>query len=389
MMGLNRKIGFFVFKDIHVPHHLREYYASRELKSQGWEVEWLLPVSGKESPDLVLDWRVARYAECNFRGQKIAFPLYLALFLRRRRIRVVWVSGWAQRDPEALGWLVRILKVFGFKLVYDTVDPIELLSDAQEQDSPRIQQIRARMRQVYRACDLVLTVTPEIQRAMLSLGVPDDKVVACRWGTDATVFKAGADGGAFRREIGVDPDTFLVGWLGSMNPFKGLREIIVPLVEQCARRHSNVHFVIAGYGILEPELRRWVQENPALPVTILGRIPYREAAAFTGSLDAYLVPTNPDSLFARSICPVKCFDAIAMGVPALVTRTEGTTFLEPLSRLVHLCDFRVASFLGELEVLLATPRSERAARPAFNGISHQTVAREITALIDRRLVTNP
>ncbi len=377
-----RKIGFYVFRNIHVPHHLREYYASLELKKAGWDVEWLLPSSGDASDDLKVDWPIARYRECDFRGHKFLFPAYFGSFLKKRGIDTLWISGWAQRDPDALMWLVRILKLRDIRIIYDTVDPIELFDAAHSPEGKPDPRCSMKMSKVYDKCDMILAVTPEIGKFLESNGAGKGKIFSCRWGTDLSVFRPGNVTRDFRKEMGIGEDAFLVGWLGSMNPFKGLEEIVLPLIERCSGEFEGIHFVLAGYGILEDELRRWVRERPGLPVTIMGRIPYRDAGSFTGSLDLSLVSTNPGSDFARSICPVKVFDSLAMGVDVLVTRTDATEFLRGLSPSVHLCDFTVDSFHSEMKPVYSEKRRRKGVRSLYTGISHQSVSMQIRELID-------
>ena len=244
------------------------------------------------------------------------------------------------------------------------------------------------MKIVYSYCDIILTVTPEIKQLLELNGIDKEKLFSCRWGTDISLFKPGNIQRNFRSEIGIDDTVFLVGWLGSMNPFKGIKEIILPLVDICSKEIANIHFVLAGYGILEDEVKSWVRENPELPITVLGRIPYVDAPSFTGSLDAYIVPTNPESKFAQSICPVKCFDGIAMGVDVLVTKTPATEFLRNHFDNIHLCDFSVKSFFSTLQLIAKERVAKQPAIEKRYVVSHQEVSRQVAEIITSYFVQN-
>ncbi|MCK4829476.1 glycosyltransferase, partial [bacterium] len=191
----------------------------------------------------------------------------------------------------------------------------------------------------------------------------------------------------YKTELGLNKDAFLVGWLGSMSPFKGLKEIILPLIHQLSQETDDIHFVIAGYGLLEKEIKIWIEKNKTLPVTLLGRIPYDITPSFTISLDVYLVPTNPGSEFARSICPVKCFDAIAMGTDVITTKTRATKFLEDISEKVHLCDFNIDSFRDTITNLYKT-RNMQKHKPDSSDIfpfTHQNVSIQIAEIIQKNM----
>lgn len=381
-------VAFLPVRRLHIPHNYREYYLSIELERRGWNVYWLRPASGTND-GVDLRWPVIRFPDFDIRGRKYVLPAWLALQLRMRGIRIVWLSGYTLRDLSELHWTVRILKSAGIRVVYDPIDPICEITAAQrnrasEDVDPRC---AARARTIYHACDLTICVTPETRDMLIAHGAPADRLVVGRWGTDASRFDASRARTDLKEQLGLAPDRFLVGWLGTMERFKGLFELILPVIEATATQRPNVHFVLAGRGPLAEELHRWVKERPHLPVTLLPPIPYDDAPRFTGSLDAYLVATNPTTAYGRSICPVKCFDALAMGTPLIVTRTEGTAFLEAHSDLVELIDFDVGAATKAVLRLIDSdiqrkPRAERAVRH----YSHQTVSSTIADAIAQLLV---
>ena len=386
-----RSIAFFTVPKIHIPYNLREYYLSHELIKRGWKVSWLLPTHGQNDA-LKLSWPMKRYYPLDFKGHKFIFPIYLSVMLRLSSINVIWISGWSQRDIDALLWFVRILKMFGIRIVYDPIDPIDIFNEAQQPGDPKQNRAAVLMSTIYQLCDIIFCVTPEIRNLILRKGVSPKKVFVARWGTDISLFERTGVQVSFREELGLDEQTFLVGWVGLMNPFKGLAEIVIPLIEVMSPKYSNIHFVIAGYGRLETHIKRWIQQNSGMPVTLLGRIPYNKAPSFTSALDAYLVPTDPSSEFARSICPVKCFDAIAMGTDLIVTRTDATRILLSISEKVHLCDFNIDSFRRALEELYDTrddrkPGNKRH-RPEQTNIypfSHQYTSKSMCDVFDQHL----
>lgn len=374
----SRAIAFFPIPSLHLPHNYREYYLSRELAERGWSVSWLRPRSG-ENRGVSIEWPVIEFHDMDFRGRKYHLPVYLGTKLRRAGTHLVWLSGWNIRSRPHLYWMVRILKTLGLRIVYDPIDPICEFAAAQD-DASVDRACACDLAQVYSMCDLTFCVTPEIRDLLVSNGAPADRLRIARWGTDGRLFDPATARCDLKDRLGLDPSAFLVGWLGGMELYKGLREVIMPLVETLSRDHPDIHFVIAGRGTLEPEIRRWAEERPHLAVTILPAIPYEEAPGFTGSLDAYLVPTNPRSSYAEAICPIKCFDALAMGTPLVVTRTEGTAFLDEYPT-VSFARFDHDSFLAALLELYRVRRPDRP-QQSVTRFTHQQVSKEIADALE-------
>lgn len=381
-------IAFYPFTgELRFPRNNREYFLSRELASRGWDVRWLRPESEGER-QFELEWPVLRLADLDYRGRRFFYPLYLAARLRAAGVDVLWLSGWTIRNLQQLNWTVRAARAAGVRVVYDPIDPICEFEDAQAGgDTAGLSECTDRAASVYSACDLVTCVTPEMRELLVEHGAPAERLAVARWGTDAERFDPDAVQCDFRERLGLDPDTFLVGWLGTMDRFKGLKEIIVPLAESLPSTMPDAHVVIAGKGPLRSELRRWSEENPQVPVSVLSTIPYDEAPSFTGSLDAYLVPTLPRSAYGQSICPVKCYDALAMGTPLITTRTPATRCLAEFPALVSLVEDDLEAFL---EALTRTYDENRAPDPARNAVereySHQAVSVELADTIGNMML---
>lgn len=378
------RIAFYPFRgELRFPRNNREYFLSRELAARGWQVRWLRPKSGENS-GVDLEWPVLRLGDLDHRGRRFFYPVYLAGRLWAAGVDVLWLSGWTIRGLQELSWTVRAARAAGVRVVYDPIDPICEYEDAQREGEPTVlEQCTERAADVYSACDLVTCVTPEIRQLLMDHGAPGERLVVARWGTDAKRFDPETVRCDFKERLGLDPDTFLVGWLGTMDRFKGLKEIIVPLAERISDSRGDVHFVIAGKGPLKPELERWAEEHPNVPVSVLGTIPYDEAPNFTGSLDAYLVPTLPRSAYAESICPVKCFDALAMGTPLITTSTSATRFLADFSELVSLVDHGRGAFLEALTRIHDADPDPPPERDAVEReYSHQAVSVDLADAIE-------
>lgn len=339
-----RSIAFFVYPVLRFPRNNRQYYLTKELLSRGWHVIWLVPKSGKNE-GVPVDDHILHYDDLNIRGRTYLLPLYLGFLLRAKGIKFFWLSGWAITSGKEIYWLIRIMRMFGIETVYDPIDPICEFKVANREltDSGEITKCHRKMNLIYALCTKVLCVTPEMKSLLVSNGADESRLFVARWGTDATVFSRNRIKGDFRERLNIADSEVLVGWLGSMTEFKGLKEIFFPVMER-VMKNPKVHFIIAGDGPLYNEIEAWVKSLNKPAVTLLGRIDYADAAEFTAALDAYLVTTNPDSEYARAICPVKCYDALAVGTLLVTTRTPATEYLVDFSGNVLLCNYDIDAF---------------------------------------------
>lgn len=384
MVKSKRSIAFFVYPVLRFPRNNRQYFLTEELRTRGWHVIWLVPKSGRNEGVPVED-HILHYDDLNIRGRTYLLPIYLGLKLRARGIKYFWLSGWVITAARELSWLVRILRVLGIETIYDTIDPVceFKLANRELSGSDAISKCHKDMNSVYGLCRRVLCVTPEMKELLARNGADKSRLFVARWGVDRNIFNRAAIKGGLRCRLGIDKDTFLVGWLGSMTEIKGLREMLLPLVERLAGE-GKIHFLIAGDGPLFGEVEAWVASLKKSAVTLLGRVPYKVAAEFTAALDAYLVATNPDSDYARAICPIKCYDAIAVGTPLITTRTPATEHLERMYGNVYLCDYDIDSIEKVVREIAADTESIR--KSVTNDlpevVSHQGVSREVADMLE-------
>jgi glycosyltransferase involved in cell wall biosynthesis len=165
-----------------------------------------------------------------------------------------------------------------------------------------------------RATTHVVTVSAAIREQYLTAGLlPPERVTALPGGVDAARFHPDADGPSFRRAIGVDAGTRIVGVLARLRSRKG-HLTFVDAAERVRRRHSDVRFVLIGDGpeagrVREQIARHGLQEATAM----LGFVaePERAVAAF----DVAVCPTVASDGMGRVV-----FEYMAAGRPIVATR---------------------------------------------------------------------
>ncbi len=143
--------------------------------------------------------------------------------------------------------------------------------------------------------------------------VPRDRIQVIANGVNVADFRPGtaAEKIAARQRWGIQHDAFVAGGIGRLAPEKNFA-----LVPELAKRHPDLHFVVAGSGPeKEALLAQTVRLGVAERVRFLGAI--SERPDFYRALDVFLLPSLYEGL------PMAVLEAMASGVPVLSSRLEG------------------------------------------------------------------
>ena len=345
------KIAFLFREPVKVPLNLREYYISRELKRRGHGILWIMLVKAEDDLcDQVLDCSGFKIVHLDTSGcdgfRSLVHEIRQAI--RDRDVELVWVPGWFERWPRYLFLLFRGLGTKTCRVVYDPIDPIyEYVVSTQPSALGFFKKycLRLGLKWCYRQCQLIFAVTSQIKQSILSLGIPENRIEVAMWGTDIERFNFNKlpENSPFR-DLPQLKNKFVIGWLGTMSRFKGIEEILVPLLKRLSPLHERIAFLLAGSGPLYDHLAKTADTLPSGYVTVFGSLPYDQAPAFTAALDCYLVPTNPFSLMGNLIVPVKIFDALVMGVPVITTRSDAIEAVADGLKGVTLVDWGIDQF---------------------------------------------
>ena len=120
-----------------------------------------------------------------------------------------------------------------------------------------------------------------------------------------------------RNEMGINPDEFVVGFVGRLVWYKGFRELMNAAKElERQGKGKNIVFLVLGEG---PEYEEILQYSKSLEISSLFRfLGYKEEIAFyMSSFDLFVLPSYWEGL------PVSLLEALAMGIPAVATDVRG------------------------------------------------------------------
>jgi glycosyltransferase involved in cell wall biosynthesis len=124
----------------------------------------------------------------------------------------------------------------------------------------------------------------------------------------------------FHDRFGLPPEARLVLYHGGLFPHRGIEELLAALPDL----PPKIHLVLMGYGVLEPEFRRRAAE-PGLAgrVWMMNAVPPAELLDWVACADVAAMPIQASTLNHRLTTPNKLFEAMAAGVPSVVSDLPG------------------------------------------------------------------
>lgn len=178
------------------------------------------------------------------------------------------------------------------------------------------------------AVDLIVANTPAERRDLIhELGADADTVVVARPGVDHELFSPG-DRAQARADLGLDPDEFIVLYVGRMQFIKGT-DVVVDAISSL--RETNPHLTSRTRGILlgavsgqeaptgaTPYLRELNSAIAAEPsVEVRRPVPAHELVTYYRAADILLVPSRSESF------GLVAAEASASGLPAIASAVGG------------------------------------------------------------------
>jgi len=160
----------------------------------------------------------------------------------------------------------------------------------------------------------IVAVCESIKRALVRSGVPPQKVAVIYSGTDTTRFHPGVDGLAVRRELGFQPDDFVITQIG-VRSWKGNDDVILAMIAVIAAAPQTRLLVVGARNpesVYQEARRRHILKR----VCVVG---YRDDI--------------PEILAASDCCVDASYaglgltgtlrEALAVGTPVVATNLEG------------------------------------------------------------------
>jgi glycosyltransferase involved in cell wall biosynthesis len=168
------------------------------------------------------------------------------------------------------------------------------------------------MRQTLRNADFVITVSPQLTRRAIELGVRPEHVQTILNGCDSSIFRPRSLREA-RATLGIPPEAQLILYVGHLVAHKGVSELAEAFL-RLAGSHPRLMLSCVGEGSLRPELeRRFTEAGLDRRTLFPGALPALEVARWMNAADLLCLPSHAEG------CPNVVLEALASGRPVVAT----------------------------------------------------------------------
>ncbi len=146
----------------------------------------------------------------------------------------------------------------------------------------------------YRPFRKIIAISEAIAAVLRDRGIDDSRIEVIRSAVDADAFEGDTDCEAFRREFGLDDDTFAIAAAGQLIPRKGHRYLL-EAASELKLTHPAFRLVIFGEGYLNSQLRAQASSLGLGDVVVFAG--YRDNLDdFIGCFDLFVHPVSAEGL---------------------------------------------------------------------------------------------
>lgn len=212
-------------------------------------------------------------------------------------------------------------------------------------------------RRSYTAADLVSCQTEGIVAGVRARR-PGADVHLFPNGVDTQLFRSAGAGAAFRGELGVEPDAFLVGYAGNFGRAQALEQVL-DAAHRLVDTAPEVRFVLMGGGPRREHLVERSRKLGLSNVVMVPSVPHERMPEVLSGFDVGVVPLADLPVF-QGARPSKMFELMATEVPIVYCgRGEGAALARAseCARVVPAED--PAALAGAIEVWRRLPAAER------------------------------
>jgi glycosyltransferase involved in cell wall biosynthesis len=226
------------------------------------------------------------------------------------------------RGGELVLAALALRKRFGIPVVYEVRGLFEAVwsSDPRFCESAELYHRRLDLEtRLLGEVDGACVISEALLEDMVARGIDRSKLTLIPNGIDpAALDRAGRDP-ALRSRLGLD-GRLVVGYLGNLDHWREGIDVLLRAVAELRRQgREDVAVLVVGDGTRRPELEGLAQKlGLGDRAVFTGRVPHDQVAQSYSQMDLFVNPRR-DERAARLITPLKPYEAMALGLPVLVS----------------------------------------------------------------------
>lgn len=174
------------------------------------------------------------------------------------------------------------------------------------------------------AADAVVTLSESMRSDIIGRGVPADRVHVVPNGVDATSFAPRPRRTDLVERYGL-AGKFVFGYVSNLDHYREGQELLVDAAVALRERGIDAVALVVGDGTRRAEIEAHAAAVGAGDAVVLtGRVPHDQVLDHYALMDVFVVP-RVDERAARLVTPLKPFEAMAAGLPVLVSDLPALT----------------------------------------------------------------
>ena len=252
----------------------------------------------------------------------VSFMLSAILFFRRYPKFDVILATSPQFLTAVAGWAISILRRRPWVFEIRDLWPASIRAVGAA-DGLLIRSLERLELFLYRKANRLVTLTDAFKHDLVKRGIDCAKIDVVTNGVDTSQFNRAAVTYDARERLGISPEKFLAGYIGTTGMAHGLKtlldaaEICRQPANDSSSATSDIHFLIMGEGAERQRLEADTQRRGLSNVQFSDRVPHAEVPNYLAALDLAIIHLRPDPVF-ETVIPSKLFEFMAVRVPVLM-----------------------------------------------------------------------
>lgn len=242
-----------------------------------------------------------------------------------------FVAGLFEKRPDVIvatspqffcalgGWLLSVFRWRPFVFELRDLWPASIIAVGAMRRSLVIRMLEKIELFLYRRAAVIVTVTEAFREDLRARGIDAQKIRVVRNGVDLARYRPQPRAAELAREFGLD-GKFVAGYLGTHGMAHALDKVLAATA--LLRERSDIAFFFAGSGAARADVERIVAAQHLPNVRLIPRQPKERMPALWSLCDCTIVPLRDTPVFA-TVIPSKIFEAMAMGVPIVMSLPDG------------------------------------------------------------------